>query len=65
MVQFHPDSESMPSALSRLWNMLRMNETAQVKGAMIVSKKPMYLSSECRPDGHCVNACPAQGHSRS
>ncbi|MBA8922087.1 MULTISPECIES: hypothetical protein [Nesterenkonia] len=44
ITQFHPELKSIPTAVNSPWKVLRMKETAQVKGHMIVSKKPMYLS---------------------
>src|SRR5690625_3270646 len=44
IVQFQPEPSGSPSIESTLWNMLRMNETAQLKGHIIVSRKAINLS---------------------
>ncbi|GAA1823666.1 hypothetical protein GCM10009771_23780 [Nesterenkonia flava] len=44
MVQFQPESASMPRKVSTLWNSVRMNDTAQLKGHIIASRKAICLS---------------------
>ncbi len=39
IVHVHPDSESMPRMPRKEWAMLRMNDTAQLKGHISVSRK--------------------------
>src|SRR5699024_1839278 len=43
-VQFQPEASGSPSIESTLWNMLKMKETAQLKGHIIVSRKAINLS---------------------